>query len=711
MREGTTYLLAKNNETNDAKNYRPITCLSTTYKLLTSVLTDRTYLHLERNNLFPLEQKGCRRGSYGCKDQLLVNKMLLENCKKRQRNMSCAWIDYKKAFDSVPHEWILKSLDLFKVSPRIISFLKHNMENWKTRLLLTHENGTLTSDTINIKRGIFQGDSLSPLLFCISLIPLSLELNSSGYGYKIGSNKISHLFYMDDLKLYAKDDNELEGLLRIVKGFSDDIGMEFGSSKCAKATFKKGKLVKSDNVKLDDETTIKDLVQESVYKYLGVDESNGIKHSTMKEKLRKELLRRTRLILKTELNSKNRVTAYNTLAVPVITYSFNIIDWNLTEIQRLDTKIRKLLTTYNMHHPKADVERLYLPRTSGGRGLTQLELSFKTSKIGLFRYLDLSDDWMMQLVFGHENQKRSHSVVKEAQRFARELDLDLETQFEGDLKDTENARKLKKIAREKGKMVFHNTWKSKPLHGQYALRSQKADVDSVDTHQWLRSAGLKAETEGFIVAAQDQALFTRNYQANVIHNGADDKCRFCNKSTETIDHLVSGCSILASNEYTNRHNRVGQYIHWKVCNHYGIETSDKWYEHKPLPAIDRTHVTILWDFPIRTDRTIQANRPDIVIKDKLNKKCKLIDMSVPSDNNVSAKEFEKLSKYKDLEIEVSRMWKVKTQIIPVIVGALGMIKKGTQKYLNDIPGNLSLTEIQKIVLNSTAHILRRALSV
>ena len=156
----------------------------------------------------------------------MINKMILENYNKRKPNLSCAWIDYKKAFAGVTHEWILRSLALFKVSPRVVGFLKHNMKIWKTQLILTHYSGTLMSDNINIKRGIFQGDSLSPLLFCISLIPLSLELNSSGYGYKVKTAWITHLFYMDDLKLYAKDDNELEGLLRIVKGFSDDFGME-----------------------------------------------------------------------------------------------------------------------------------------------------------------------------------------------------------------------------------------------------------------------------------------------------------------------------------------------------------------------------------------------------------------------------------------------------------------------------------------------------
>ena len=80
-------------------------------------------------------------------------------------------------------------------------------------------------------------------------------------------------------------------------------------------------------------------------------------------------------------------------------------------------------------------------------------------------------------------------------------------------------------------------------------------------------------------------------------------------------------------------------------------------------------MTIPWDFFVRTNRVIPAIRPDIAIKHK-----KLIDMSVPSDSNISAKEFEKLSKYKDLEIEIAKMRKMKTKTIPVIVGALGMIK-------------------------------------
>ena len=92
-----------------------------------------------------------------------------------------------------------------------------------------------------------------------------------------------------------------------------------------------------------------------------------------------------------------------------------------------------------------------------------------------------------------------------------------------------------------------------------------------------------------------------------------------------------------------------------------IETPAKWYEHELLPVVDTPKVTIIWDFPIRTGRTIHANRPDIVIKHKQNQTCQLIDMIVPSDSNIFVQEFEKCRKYKDLEIEIAKMWKMKTK--------------------------------------------------
>ena len=141
------------------------------------------------------------------------------------------------------------------------------------------------------------------------------------------------------------------------------------------------------------------------------------------------------------------------------------------------------------------------------------------------------------------------------------------------------------------------------------------------------------------------------------------------------------------------------------CQHYNAPYANNWYEHKPQKVVETERATILWDFSIHTDRTIQANIPDLTTKDHKEKTCKLIDFTFPMDINISAKEFEKLSKYKDLQIEVERMWQLKISIIPIVVGALGFVKNETEKYIGKIPGK------QKIVLTSPAPILRKALLI
>jgi len=109
------------------------------------------------------------------------------------------------------------------------------------------ENELLGTEDIKIYCGIFQGDSLSPLLLCIFFIPLTERLNKLNTRYEkhITKTEISYLLYMDDLKLIAKSVDEIRKQIQRVKTFSGDIHMDFGLEKCAKITFKKGKLIHS----------------------------------------------------------------------------------------------------------------------------------------------------------------------------------------------------------------------------------------------------------------------------------------------------------------------------------------------------------------------------------------------------------------------------------------------------------------------------------
>ena len=157
---------------NVVDNYRPILCLPLMWKLMIGPITESIYNFLDMNDKLPVEQKGCRKKSRGTKDQLLIDKAILCDCRQCH---GMAWIDYKKAYDMVSHFWILESLELVQASDNILKFVKRSMVNWQTELTPCRESVT----KVNIRRGIFQGDSLSPLLFVICMIPLTHVLHKA----------------------------------------------------------------------------------------------------------------------------------------------------------------------------------------------------------------------------------------------------------------------------------------------------------------------------------------------------------------------------------------------------------------------------------------------------------------------------------------------------------------------------------------------------
>ena len=306
-----------------------------------------------------------------------------------------------------------------------------------------------------------------------------------------------------------------------------------------------------------------------MYRYLGMDESDGIKNLQMKEKVKKEYYRRVRQILGTQLSSKYKITSINSLAIPVMMYIFGVLDWLRPEIQQLDRKTRKKLTMEAIHHPRADVDRLHVKRRNRGRGLLELEAFYDQTMVGLADYLEKEYGNLMKIV------------------------------------------KMKWGACESSDCWLHN-------------------------------------------------------------NG--------------------------SNRISQKHNKVASYIYWTACRAFGIEVVGKYYRHEPVSVINTDAVTIMWDSPVVTDRTITVNRPDLVIHNKKKKTCLLIDVSVPDDGNVMMKEAEKILKYKDLEIDVNRMWNVKTMSVPIIIDALETLKKDSAKNTELISGKPGWVKCKRSLL-------------
>ena len=182
------------------------------WKILTAQIREEIYHSLTSRGLFPDEQKGCCKGSRGAAELLYIDKHILDESKTRRKNLAIAWIDYKKAYDMVPHSWIINSLLMYKISDEIINFIDKTMKTMKTVELTT--GGRKLAET-KIQRRIFQGDALSPLLFIIAMMRLNHILKKCTTGYKLGRSqeKVNHLMYRDHIKLFAKNEKELETLI------------------------------------------------------------------------------------------------------------------------------------------------------------------------------------------------------------------------------------------------------------------------------------------------------------------------------------------------------------------------------------------------------------------------------------------------------------------------------------------------------------------
>ena len=219
---------------------------------------------------------------------------------------------------------------------------------------------------MNINRGIFHGDALSPLLFVISLIPLTLVLRrmKKRSSFQKGKSKLNHLLFTDDLKLCGSNQNEIDSLVRTVEIVIKNIGMTFVIDMCGVLAMNRGKEVECNGIELENGEEIGQIGKG--YKFLGILEKG--------DNIRKEYFKRLRATLKSKLNAKHVFQVINTWLVPTVRFSVGIIEWTKEEATEIDPKARKVIIMYDGIHLRSNFEeRLHLPRSEGGRRLASIK--------------------------------------------------------------------------------------------------------------------------------------------------------------------------------------------------------------------------------------------------------------------------------------------------------------------------------------------------
>ena len=153
MTKGKTTLTQKDSSKRTApNNYRPITCLPTILKILSAQTRENIYYWLISYGLFPDERKGYHKVSTRTAELLYVDQHILNESKTRRKNLTMAWIDYKKAYDMIPQSWIINCLKMYKISHQVINFIEKTMKTWRVELTVGGRSLAETKIIIIISR-------------------------------------------------------------------------------------------------------------------------------------------------------------------------------------------------------------------------------------------------------------------------------------------------------------------------------------------------------------------------------------------------------------------------------------------------------------------------------------------------------------------------------------------------------------------------------
>lgn len=716
---GRTVLLYKSGEPSQPQNYRPITCLPSAYKIITSTLAERLQAHLALGPALPLEQRCLKRGEWGCTHtHILDNAIVLDSTRGcGQKKLAVAWIDYAKAFDSIPHSTFLWCLRRVCVPKALIHLLSRFMAHWQTTFVWKNGSKMLRSANVRVRNGLLQGDSLSPLAFCLCISPISYALNKSIPRIRTaGANsgtalELNHQFYMDDLKIYARSTESLDSAIDKVQVVSRSIGLEINPRKCARAYFRL-----QPNAATSNDSSIPVLVGDEVYKYLGIAQLIHRCGAATLGGVQQRFLGVVDQIMSSRLSVGQKVKAYNTIAVPIMRYYYQNSSGGRTRFEAarheaavLDTRVRRKMVQHKMRYHCGSRDIVYLPRAEGGVGLKSLEETFLESALNVYAYLALGTGWGLEAaltVFSVLRRRGKRTPVSDMEYVCSGLGITPpvydpvtgRVTLHGTEYESHSALSRTLIT------TLRSTRRSKHLFNFLALhragRVRKAeDLDWKASCLWVKSGRV-----GAIVERTARGVM----EGNLLQTNGHRICRACRLAPETVQHIVNGCSHWALTLYMLRHNAVLRVIYNLLCKKFDLPLPES-----PTlpPVLENEKVKLVWDVPMLTRSQIYHNRPDMVVFDKQKRLITVIEGRVAWYTGITRQLREKtyrytinstqsrppgrdsaepgLRCYRNLVGELSTKYRQKVNFLPIVIGEAGEIEKSLNRRLRDFLGETS----------------------
>lgn len=671
--ESIVKLIYKKGPTDNPQNYRMIaltSCIGKTYHLL---LSSRFTSYLTSNNYIDQTlQKAFLPGINGCIEHNIVLDEIIQNSKTKKKTVHITFFDLADAFGSVPHPLIQHTLRRFHFPPEIQIYINTLYSNQSSKVYTK----SFSSSSFRFRKGVFQGDPLSPIIFLMVFNPIIEFLSSKEKsGYTLDEMKFISLPYADDFCLITSNKRTHQNLMEMININIKSMGMELKPSKCRTFSIKSG-CPTDINFSIGNDVipTIFHEEQKFLGKLLFPQNTSMETFKHLKSELTKKLTNIENLHIRNEY----KLWIYKFYFLPSIRFLLTIHQVSNSHLSTLNSITTKYIKTWAGLPPCATNAILHLQE---GLNIMSLSHLYKLTQCQSHARTRLVGDVRVNQVLDIKLRREEHWTQKHSTSVEAETVYNSTSIIQNILPDHKLKSKIKENVSKHLNEIDQNKWREHIntliKQGQYLKLAHEEKSDII----WKSNIfNLKKGTMKFLLNASINTLPTKD-NLHQWGKSTTDFCTLCRKPPqdlihlsgnrkETTLHVLNHCPIsLHQHRFTWRHDNILLYISKSLdplkCKFYSDLPGFSLPGGGTLPP----HICVT------------PERPDLVILNEESKEIYIFELTVPLETNISSAHSRKTEKYSHLYTDITLYT---PSILPFEIGSRGYISPNNKILLKKI---------------------------
>ena len=658
-------LIHKKGPLDDPTNFRMISLTSVIGKCFHLILSNRFTDFLLSNGIINSEvQKAFLPGISGCFEHNIVLQEAIKNARVSKKTLHLTFFDLADAFGSVPHDLIIYTIKQHGLPANIESYMTKMLNNSSASVC----TGSWVSDTFQFKRGVFQGDPLSPIIFNWVFNPIITSITSNPrLGYTLGEHSVATLPFADDFTLLTKHKGTHQSQINTINSRIESLGMQLKPSKCRSFSISAGKPSKI-NFFIGDK--IIPSISDEDQHYLGAKVYFQGKESEVLEDMTNLISKKLKNLDDTLVRNEYKLAVHARYLIPSLRFILTVHDLTPTSLRKLDTLCDKFAKKWAGVPRSGTNVLIHSSKTLNIPSISQL---YNQSHALCHTSTRLKGDQIVNDVLDLKiSREREWLRKSSAACTSEELYKSAISSFPPE--DQTGRKPGLEVVKKKIKSAMADETSKDQLAHTKKLISQGRLLELLQTMDqdatW--KSYLYNLPKGTLKFILNSTICTLPTKSNLVLWGRSksDKCVSCGRR-ETTNHVLSSCPVaLEQGRYTYRHNKVLQAITSQLDQNRFRFYSD-------------IQGQTIGGGTIPPDILVTSEKPDIVIIDPLVKVVTIIELTCPWEERLKEAREHKTNKYAPLINDIQEQGHA-VIFIPLEIGVRGIINQENKTSIEDI---------------------------